>query len=83
MGAIADIWKSERGLLAVVLIISATVLAAMGQMTEASWREFSIYVFTVYVGSKTVTGSVALIKGKGADVDPAQPAPSPTPSQGS
>ncbi len=63
MGALADLWKSERGLLALVLIISATVLAALGVMTESAWRDFSLYVFSVYAGSKTVTSAVAIIKG--------------------
>jgi len=63
MGAITDLWKSERGLLAVVLIVAATVLAGLDRMTVDAWREFSLYVFGIYATGKTLTGAVAIMKG--------------------
>lgn len=86
MGAITDLLKSERGILAVLLIIAATVLAALGHMTEGSWREYTLYIFSVYAGVKTVTGAVQLWKGQEAEADPATtttPAPATAAASGS
>ena len=35
MGALTDLWRSERGLLAVLIIIAASVLAGLGSMPVA------------------------------------------------
>lgn len=61
-GAIADLWKSERGLLALTLIIAATVLAALGHTNWDAWKEFSLYVFGIYTTAKTLTGAAQIIK---------------------
>jgi hypothetical protein len=58
MGAITDLWRSERGLIAVLLILGATVLTALGQMAVAEWRDYTLYIFGVYATAKTVTGAV-------------------------
>jgi hypothetical protein len=63
MGALTDLWKSERGLIASLLIIAATVLAALGKVTFAEWREYTLYVFGTYAVLKTITGTTAIIKG--------------------
>lgn len=63
MGALSDLWKSERGLVACVLIACVTVLAALSKITYDQWLDQTKTIFYVYVGSKTVTGSVALFKG--------------------
>lgn len=78
MGALTDLWKSERGLIATLLIVAATVLAAMGQMTFAEWREYTLYIFGTYAVTKTVTGTMQIWRGT---PDPASstgvPAPAP------
>jgi hypothetical protein len=79
MGAIADLWKSERGLLAVLLVIGATVLTALSQMTIQQWQDYTLWIFGLYAGSKTVTGAVALFKGGTAEPE-AAPAPTPAPA---
>jgi hypothetical protein len=61
MGAIADFWKSERGLLAVLLVIGATVLTGLGSMTVDQWLDYTKWIFGLYAGSKTVTGAVDLL----------------------
>lgn len=63
MGALTDLWKSERGLVAIALIVCVTVLAALSKITYDQWLDQTKTIFYVYVGSKTVTGSVALMKG--------------------
>lgn len=61
MGAITNLWKSERGLLAILLIISATVLAGLNRMSIEAWREFALYVFGIYAAGRTLTGAVDLV----------------------
>ena len=62
MGAITDLWKSERGLLAVLIIIAASVLAGLDRMSVADWQTFVTGIFITYVSAKTVTGAVAIFK---------------------
>lgn len=61
MGALADLWRSERGLLAVLIIIAASVLAGLGEMPVADWQTFVTGIFLTYASSKTVTGAVELL----------------------
>lgn len=78
MGAITDLWKSERGLLAVILVVTAGVLAGLGYMTTAEWTDFAKWIFVTYTAGKTVTGAIQIVKGGTAD--PEAPAPQPTPA---
>ena len=61
MGAITDLWKSERGLLAVLIIVAASVLAGLDKMTVADWQTFVMGIFIAYAAGKTVTGAVQLM----------------------
>ena len=76
MGAITDLWKSERGLLAVLIIVAATVLTALSKMSIADWQTFITGIFITYAAGKTVTGAVAILKGT-SDPPPAAPTPAP------
>jgi hypothetical protein len=73
MGAITDLWKSERGLVAILLILGATVLTALGKMPVPDWREYTLYIFGTYALAKTVTGTVQIVKSK------SEPTPATTP----
>lgn len=64
MGAIADLWNSERGLVAVLLILAMSVLTGIGVFTGAQWIDYTKWLATVYIGSKTVTGAVQLFSAK-------------------
>lgn len=84
MGAITDLWKCERGLLAVLLIAAAGVLAVLGHMTTTEWTDFAKWIFVTYAASKTVTGAVQIARN--GTTDPKKPkklapqlAPQPTP----
>ena len=78
LGAIADLWKSERGLLAVLLVATAAVLAGLGNMTSTEWTDFSKWIFITYAAGKTVTGAFQIAKGGTADPErPAAPVPGP------
>lgn len=74
MGAITDLWRSERGLLAVLIIIAASVFVAIGKMPVASWETFVMVIFGTYAAGKTITTAVETIKGPAP-----QPAPAPAP----
>jgi hypothetical protein len=60
MGAIADLWKSERGLIAVVLVAAATVLTGLRDMTVDQWQNYTLWIFGLYAGGKTITGAVGM-----------------------
>lgn len=63
MGAIKDLWQSERGLVALALIIATTVLCGMGTITGVEWLEYTKWVFLTYAAAKTVTSAAAIITG--------------------
>jgi predicted branched-subunit amino acid permease len=62
MGALADIWKSERGLIVVLLVVGATIGMLMGQVTFDQWSTYTLTIFGIYAGSKTVTGGMQIWK---------------------
>lgn len=66
MGAIADLWKSERGLVAIVLIAAATFGLATSRITVDQWTEFTKWIFITYAAAKTITTSVGLASGGAA-----------------
>ncbi len=61
MGAITDLFKSERGLLAVAVIVAATVLCGTHQLTVDQWTTFTEWIFATYVAGKTITGATATL----------------------
>lgn len=60
MGAILDLWKSERGLVAVALIAAATTLCALGFVAVDQWLDYTKWIFVTYAAAKTVTGVVGI-----------------------
>jgi hypothetical protein len=61
MGALKDLWKSERGLIMVALIAAVTTLCGLGLITETQWLDYTKWIFVTYVAGKTVSGSVAMV----------------------
>lgn len=61
MGALKDLWGSERGLVAIALIGAATVLAAMSVITADQWLDYSKWIFVTYVAGKTVTSAAGIV----------------------
>ena len=66
MGALKNLWNSERGLVAIALIAAVTVLCGMQQVTVEQWLDYSKWIFVTYAAAKTVTGAAALIPRKEA-----------------
>jgi len=58
MGAITDLWKSERGLVAIAGLILVTVMFALSNITSEQWEALFKWIFVGYTGSKTATGVV-------------------------
>lgn len=66
MGAFTDLFKSERGLITIALIIAATVLTTMSVLTAERWNqwsEFIKWIFITYTAGKTITGGISIAKG--------------------
>ena len=61
MDALKDLFKSERGIIGLALLIGATVLTAIGKMPLERWEHFSALVFGIYVAGKSATGVAAAI----------------------
>jgi hypothetical protein len=60
MGAIKDLWQSERGLVAIALIAACTVLSATSIISPEQWLDYTKWVFITYAAAKTVTSVAAL-----------------------
>lgn len=56
MQALTDLFKSERGILGLALLVAATTLTALGHMSIDQWQTFSMVVFGTYVAGKTASG---------------------------
>jgi hypothetical protein len=53
--------SSEKALFAIALAIAATVLAALGKMTVAEWKEYTLWVLGIYTSGKTIQGAAAAL----------------------
>jgi hypothetical protein len=74
MVALKDLLASERGLVAISLMILSTVLFALGHLDSEQWLAQTKWVFVTYTASKTVTSTIEASKA------PAPPTPTPAPS---
>lgn len=83
MGALKDLWNSERGLLGLVLILAVTVLCALGRISETQWLDYTWKIFLAYASSKTVTGAVDVAtKNLAGKSDPPAGGTTPVPAGG-
>lgn len=57
MGALSDLWKSERGLLGIALIVACTVLCVVSRISVDQWLDYTRWIFASYAASKAVTGA--------------------------
>ena len=73
MSAITSLWNSEKGILGLALIISSTVLAALGKVSAADWMTYTQWIFGIYVTGKTIQGAASAIATR-----PTQPAAQPS-----
>ena len=62
MGAITDLWKSERGLLCLAIIVASTVLVVQGTLSVDDWKQLIMVIFGTYVAGKTASSVAEIIK---------------------
>lgn len=53
--------NSEKAIAGGVLVIAATILTALGQMTVSDWQSYTQWIFGIYVGGKAVQGGTSVI----------------------
>lgn len=58
---IANLFNSERAVLGIVLILGCTLLVALGKMTTVDWKDYTMWIFGIYVGGKSLTGAATAI----------------------
>ena len=78
VGALKNLWNSEKGLVGGMLVISATVFVFLGRMNVEQWQEFATWVFGIYVGGKTVQGAVESASRRTANGIATSPSTDPT-----
>jgi hypothetical protein len=70
MGAIADLWSSEKGVIAILLLVGATVLTALGRIDAQAWRDYTTWIFGVYASTKTLTSVGLAVAKRRESVEP-------------
>jgi hypothetical protein len=63
MGGTKDLLASERGVFCILILVAATVLAALKVITGADWLTLAKWLAVALVTSKTVTGAADRIVG--------------------
>jgi threonine/homoserine efflux transporter RhtA len=71
MQGFKDLFASERGIFAIILSLSSTVLAILGKLAITEWISFNQWIGTVLILSKTVTTALETFK------KPSPPVPTP------
>jgi len=75
MDAIKNLFSNEHGLIMLLLIAGATVLAAVGKMTIDQWTNYSQWIFGIFMGGHAVMSAAnSISNGKAAAAAPAAPA---------
>jgi hypothetical protein len=60
-----NLFASEKGLLAVIILVIMGVLAGLGKMPVAEFKEAALWILGIYTGGKAIQGgAAALANGK-------------------
>lgn len=62
MQGISDLFGSERGTFCIVLVVVSGVLVGFGSITSEAWIDYTKWIATVLVASKTVTSAIETAK---------------------
>lgn len=79
MNAFKSLLDDGKGLIGLGLIIAATVLTALGNMTIDQWQTFATWIFGIYAGSTALHGGLVAL-GNRAPAALAVVAPAPAPA---
>jgi hypothetical protein len=77
MTGIGDIFKSERGVFTLLVLIMVTILTAIGKVTADQWIEFTKWLTVAFISGKTISHAVETMKTPTA-APSASPSPLPT-----
>lgn len=69
--AIDDLFSTGKGILAIALIIGATVLAFIGRMPIGDWQNFAEWIFGSYAGAVAITKAATAIASRPVAAAPA------------
>jgi len=61
--ALSDLFSTGKGILALALIIVASVLTGFGKMTVDQWTTFSEWIFGTYATTKAAMTIASTLKG--------------------
>ena len=61
LGVVKNFINSEKAVAVGLLVVAASVLAALGKMSIDQWIDYTKWMATVYVGGKSIQGAVAKI----------------------
>ena len=80
MTGIGDIFKSERGVFTLLVLIMVTILTAIGKVTADQWIEFTKWLTVAFISGKTISHAVETMKPQTSSPSPSPPSPPPPPS---
>lgn len=75
MNAIKTLFTNEHSFAMVILIIGATVLAAMDRMTTDQWTSFAQWIFGIYMGGHAVISVGGQLSASKTGTNPSTPTP--------
>ncbi len=70
-------FTAAQEIFAAALIVSATVLVALGKMPSADWQTMATWIFGIFVGGKTIQAGSAVITAATASSTTPAAAPAP------
>lgn len=59
-----DILKSEKAVFSLVGLIIVAVLFGIGKINQGVWQEMTTWIFTAYIGAKTISSGIVAMKGQ-------------------
>ncbi len=74
MNVLKSFLNSEKAVASGLLVIAATVLAAVGKITVQEWMDYTEVLLGIYVGGKAIQGTAAAFAARN-NPPPALPAP--------
>ncbi len=72
-GVIKNFINSEKAVAVGLLVIGATVLTALGNMSIEQWTSYTKWMATLYVGGKTAHGVASVIVNGKKSTSPTEP----------
>jgi hypothetical protein len=69
MNGVSALFKSEKGLMALIVILASAVLAGLRILPINQWEEIQLWVLGIYTTGKTVQGVASVLKTGKTDAD--------------